>query len=76
MAENIAESYNCIGLAVISGIGVTGYYKKLGFRQAKHYLIKYIDYTVDDDLIDMLVCLLVFAIASFACFIWYSAYNI
>ena len=74
MAQNIAKDHNCIGLAVISGIGVTGYYKKLGFRQSKHYLIKYIDYTVDDDLVDIIVCLIVFAIATFACFIWYSAY--
>ena len=39
-AETIARLANYRQLAIISGVGVRGYYKKLGYRLFKTYLIK------------------------------------
>lgn len=39
-AETIARLAGCQKLAIISGVGVRGYYKKLGYRLYKTYLIK------------------------------------
>ena len=47
IATEITSSHNCDGIAVISGIGVTGYYKKLGFQDKGDYLVKEI---YDDEL--------------------------
>ena len=47
IATEITSSHDCDGIAVISGIGVTGYYKKLGFEDKGDYLVKQIN---DDDL--------------------------
>ena len=47
IATEITSSHNCDGIAVISGIGVTGYYKKLGFEDKGDYLVKEIK---DDEL--------------------------
>jgi elongator complex protein 3 len=39
-AEKIAKSVGCKKIAVISGIGVRGYYRKLGYRLVKTYMVK------------------------------------
>ncbi len=39
-AEKIASKNKCQNIAVISGVGVRGYYKKLGYRTYNSYLIK------------------------------------
>lgn len=43
IAEEIAADNNCNGIAVISGIGVTNYYKKLGYKYKDTYMIKNLD---------------------------------
>jgi len=40
MAEDIALKNNCKNIAVISGVGVRGYYRKLGYRLKNTYLFK------------------------------------
>jgi elongator complex protein 3 len=42
-AEEIARELNIRKMAVISGVGVRGYYRKLGYRQKGTYLIKKIN---------------------------------
>jgi len=39
-AENIAKKEGFAGIAVISGIGVRNYYRKLGFIDGEYYLVK------------------------------------
>ncbi len=39
-AETIARLAGCTKLAVISGVGVRGYYKKLGYKLKQTYLLK------------------------------------
>lgn len=39
-AEDIAKKNKCNGTVVISGIGVTEYYKKLGYHMQETYMIK------------------------------------
>ena len=39
-AERIAKQNNCKNLAVISGVGVRGYYRKLGYKLQNTYMIK------------------------------------
>ena len=52
IATEITSSHDCDGIAVISGIGVTGYYKKLGFEDKGDYLVKQIN---DDEMEIMIV---------------------
>lgn len=40
MSEKICKDNNIDTLAVISGVGVKGYYKKLGFKENQTYLVK------------------------------------
>ncbi len=40
MAEKICQDNDINTLAVISGVGVKGYYKKLGFKEKETYLVK------------------------------------
>lgn len=40
MAEKICKDNDINTLAVISGVGVKGYYKKLGFKEKETYLVK------------------------------------
>jgi len=40
MAEKICKENDINTLAVISGVGVKGYYKKLGFKENQTYLVK------------------------------------
>ncbi|MFH0857692.1 MAG: GNAT family N-acetyltransferase, partial [Candidatus Magasanikbacteria bacterium] len=42
-AEKIATQYKTKKLAVISGVGVRGYYKKLGYKKRGTYVIKNLD---------------------------------
>ena len=42
-AEELAKLNNCKKIAVISGIGVTEYYKKKGYKLVKNYMIKELD---------------------------------
>lgn len=39
-AEKIAKKHECKKIAVISGVGVRGYYRKLGYRLKNTYLFK------------------------------------
>jgi len=39
-AEKIAKKNNCKSIAVISGVGVRGYYRKLGYKLQKTYMAK------------------------------------
>jgi elongator complex protein 3 len=39
-AERIAKEQNFKKVAVISGVGVRGYYRKLGYRKNGTYMIK------------------------------------
>ncbi len=39
-AEKIAKQNKCKNLAVISGVGVRGYYRKLGYRLQNTYMVK------------------------------------
>jgi elongator complex protein 3 len=39
-AEDIAKKENCVKMRVISGVGVRGYYRKLGFRLHDTYMFK------------------------------------
>jgi len=41
-AEKIAKKNKCRSIAVISGIGVRNYYKKLGYKQSGTYMLKYL----------------------------------
>jgi len=41
-AEKIARKNKCQSIAVISGIGVRNYYKKLGYKQKGTYMLKYL----------------------------------
>lgn len=41
LAENIAKKNGCNGTAVISGIGVTKYYEKLGYNEEGSFMIKH-----------------------------------
>jgi len=43
-AENLAKKNGYTKMAVISGIGVRGYYKKLGYKQIGTYMVKNIKY--------------------------------
>lgn len=40
MAENIAVKEECSGIVIISGIGVTKYYEKLGYTEKDTYMVK------------------------------------
>jgi hypothetical protein len=40
MAENIAVKNECSGTVIISGIGVTKYYEKLGYTEKDTYMVK------------------------------------
>jgi ELP3 family radical SAM enzyme/protein acetyltransferase len=42
-AEEISKSKGCNGIAVISGIGVTKYYEKLGYSEKETYMVKEFD---------------------------------
>lgn len=46
-AEQIAKSQNCIGMAVISGMGVTKYYEKIGYYEKDTFMIKDFDLMKD-----------------------------
>ena len=48
-AEELAKLNNCKKIAVISGIGVTEYYKKKNYKLVENYMIKELD---DDDKLD------------------------
>jgi len=39
-AENIAKNNKCANISVISGVGVRGYYRKLGYKIKNSYMIK------------------------------------
>jgi elongator complex protein 3 len=39
-AEDIVKENNYENIAVISGIGVRGYYRKLGYRLKNTYMVK------------------------------------
>ena len=51
IATELSSSNNCDGIAVISGIGVTGYYKKLGFEDKGDYLVK----KINDDELELII---------------------
>ena len=40
MAEHISYSHNCVGTAVISGMGVTKYYQKQGYYEEDTFMVK------------------------------------
>lgn len=40
LAENIAKKEKCANMAVISGIGARGYYRKLGYKLKNTYMLK------------------------------------
>jgi len=42
-AENIAKQYNKKYISVISGVGVRGYYRKMGYRLKNTYMVKTIN---------------------------------
>ena len=42
-AEKIARENGYEKIAVISGIGVRGYYRKLGYRLEGNYMVKKLD---------------------------------
>ena len=39
-AEKIAEKENCKKISVISGVGARDYYKKIGYKLEKNYMVK------------------------------------
>lgn len=49
-AEEIAGFYDKNGVAVISGIGVRGYYEKFGYELVNTYMIKYLNHESDESL--------------------------
>lgn len=58
-AEEIALEMNYKKIAVISGIGVTKYYKKFGYKQEDNYMIKNLCYQ-DDELVRYLSIVMLF----------------
>ena len=40
VAERIARDHDYSKIAVISGVGVRGYYRKLGYRKSGTYMVK------------------------------------
>ena len=43
MAEKIAKDNGCKKIYVISGVGVRDYYKKIGYKLEKEYMVKKVD---------------------------------
>jgi len=41
MAEEVSMTYNQNGVAIISGVGVRGYYEKLGYTLEETYMVKH-----------------------------------
>jgi elongator complex protein 3 len=39
-AEDIARTYNRKNMVIISGVGVRGYYRKLGYKKKGPYMVK------------------------------------
>jgi elongator complex protein 3 len=39
-AENITLENGCKNLAVISGVGVRDYYRNMGYRKKRYYMVK------------------------------------
>ena len=44
-AYSISKEHGCDSIAVISGIGVVNYYKKHGYEEKDHFMVKDIDYS-------------------------------
>ena len=55
MAENISYSHNCVGTAVISGMGVTKYYEKQGYHEEDTFMIKRFFFTKQRVMIGLLI---------------------
>ena len=55
MAEHISYSHNCVGTAVISGMGVTKYYQKQGYHEEDTYMIKRFIFTKQRVIIGLLI---------------------
>jgi histone acetyltransferase (RNA polymerase elongator complex component) len=47
-AENIARNHKCTSIAIISGIGVVNYYKKLGYKMNNSFMIKHFKINEDN----------------------------
>jgi elongator complex protein 3 len=39
-AEKITKKYNIKNISIISGVGVRGYYRKLGYKLKNNYMVK------------------------------------
>lgn len=57
-AEEIAKYAGYKKIAVISGIGVMGYYEKLGYKYIDTFMIKSLSYNEDDFLIGVILLIL------------------
>ena len=55
MAEDISYSNNCVGVAVISGMGVTKYYQKQGYFMNNTFMIKRFIFTKQRVIIAFLI---------------------
>jgi len=68
LAEFKAKKNNCVGVAVISGMGVTKYYKKFGYHESETFMMKYFPITcpfVIHATIYLLVLVLIFLLDLF-----------
>ena len=63
-AETLAIKHNYEKLAVISGIGVRGYYAKLGYSLEGSYMIKHLN---PDNIYRNILLIIILALLSFIC---------
>jgi hypothetical protein len=49
MAEEVSMTHNQDGVAIISGVGVRGYYEKLGYTLKETYMVKHFNLPHTDE---------------------------
>lgn len=77
IAEEISYGKNLIGTAVISGMGVTKYYEKIGYNLVDTYMIKtfsWYDFIPECNMIDAFACIVGFAFIM-GMFIMYNSFT-
>jgi ELP3 family radical SAM enzyme/protein acetyltransferase len=65
IAESIARNKGMKGTVVISGIGVMGYYEKLGYKYVDTFMVKEFNFDGDDIVIALILMVIIVFIAKF-----------